>query len=328
MKHTTPNRTVTRLLALTLATSLATLSACGSDDASEGVGGATSVRVATLPAVTPMILDVAQQEGFFEDNGLDVEITQSTDLGTFIPALGRQYDVVMSTPSDFLAAADRGFDVKALPGAFVAEVDGFDDPGVVSSGAASIEELEGKKIGTNSLTGLQYISLVKSLDDAGVEAELVQVPFPSMVDQLTKGQVDAVAVAEPWRSQLLQDSANKSLFVPPLQALGLDSAPTAWYTTSGEWLGDHEDFTARWEKSMSAAMDWIADPANEDAFRQILVDKLKLAPEQAALVELPAYQLELSSDDLDAYVDLLAGADQFEGGGDDLDTADLIASDG
>src|SRR5690554_3209838 len=108
------NKTIRGMVAATAVIALASVTACAADPGTEVEGNGdelTVVRVANLPVAATMILNVADQKGFLERNGIKAEITESSELGTFIPALGNQYDIVMTTPTDFLSASTKGFDL-------------------------------------------------------------------------------------------------------------------------------------------------------------------------------------------------------------------------
>lgn len=312
-------RTTAGIVAATAAIALASLTACaapspapegGDDDA------LTVVRVANLPVAATMILNVAYEKGFLEDHGIDAQITESGELATFIPALGSQYDVVMTTPTDFLAAATRGFDIVATAGGWA------DGAGLYSKTATSIDELAGLKVATNSLTGLQYAALLDSLEQNGVEGvELIQVPFAAQPDQLFAGQVDAATVPEPFASAIEAEGYTR-LFTPIEVATGEEAALTGWYSTSSAFAEAHPEAMEGWNAAFEDAVDWIE--GNPEEFRAFVKEKLALDDDVAAAITLPTYQKRVTADTLSLYIGFLVRQDQLDQAVEDLDLAQFV----
>lgn len=312
-------KTTAGIVTATAALALASLTACSTPTPAPEPGGEgelTVIRVANLPVAATMILNVADEKGFLEDHGIDVEITESGELATFIPALGSQYDIVMTTPTDFLAAATRGFDIIATAGGWA------DGAGVYSKDATTIAELEGKKIATNSLTGLQYAALLDSLEQEGVEGyELIQVPFAAQPDQLFAGQVDAATVPEPFASAIAAEGYTR-LFTPIETATGEEAALTGWYSTSSVFADANPEAMEGWEAAFADAVDWIE--ANPEDYRAFLEEKLALDPEVAEAITLPTYQAKVTADTLSTYLGFLVRQEQLDAAVEDLDLSQYV----
>lgn len=307
-----------RLLCLTAAVVVgsAALTGCGGDDdTTKTDDGLSIVRVANLPVAATMLVAIADEQGYFEDNGIKVEVTNSSELATFIPALDKQYDVVMTTPSDFLASGAKGFDIAVLGGAWA------DGAGVYSKDAASIDDLAGKKIATNSLTGLQYAMLQDSLETAGVEAELVQVPFASQPDQAKAGQVDAATVPEPFASSLAEAGFTR-VFTPIEEATGETDALTGWYSTTRDFADANPEVVEGWDEAMGSAIEWI-DENNAD-YRALLVDELELDQATAEAIEMPTWTVDVSAEQLAVYIGPLVRQGQLDDNAEDLDLSTFV----
>lgn len=309
-------RTTAAIVAATAALALATLTACSTPAPEPGGDELTVIRVANLPVAATMILNVADEQGFLEDHGIDVEITESGELATFIPALGSQYDMVMTTPTDFLASATRGFDIIATAGGWA------DGAGLYSKVATSIDELAGLKIATNSLTGLQYAALLDSLEQEGVEGyELIQVPFAAQPDQLFAGQVDAATVPEPFASAIEAEGYTR-LFTPIEVATGEDAALTGWYSTSSAFAEANPEAMDGWNAAFADAVDWIE--ANPEDYRAFLQEKLALDADVAEAITLPTYQKRVTADTLETYLGFLTRQDQLDASVEDLDLSQYV----
>lgn len=310
-------KTTAAVVAATAAIAMLSMSACASEPApAPAEGGVTTVRVANLPVAATMILNVADKKGYLEENGIKVEITESSELGTFIPALGNQYDIVMTTPSDFLAAATKGFDLVSTAGGWA------DGAGTYSKTAKSIEDLAGKKLATNSLAGLQYAMLQDSLEQAGVEGyELIQVPFAAQPDQILADQVDAATVPEPFASALEAEGYTR-LFTPIEVATGVEGALTGWFSTSRAFADANPEVLAGWAKAFEAAVDWIE--GNPDEFREFVKAELDLDPAVAAAMTMPTYKKQITAELLKVYLGPLIRQGQLDASADTLDLSAYV----
>jgi NitT/TauT family transport system substrate-binding protein len=92
---------------------------CGTDDAAtaeSAAAGPTKLRVAYVPATTVLPLHVARQQGFFEQQGLDVSLKEAANISDIPATLGRQFDIALGTATDLIKAGGAGVDVVQIAG--------------------------------------------------------------------------------------------------------------------------------------------------------------------------------------------------------------------
>lgn len=308
-------KTTATIAAATAALAMATLSACTTPAPPAEDGELTTIRIATLNVAATMVLPVMIEQGFLEDHGIEAEVTLG-ELSTFIPALGSQYDIVMTTPTDFLTSATAGFDIITSAGGWA------DGAGVYSKVASTIEELAGKKIATNSLAGLQYSMLVDSLEQNGIDGyELIQVPFASQPDQLIAEQVDAATVPEPFASALEAEGFTR-IFTPIEEATGQAEALTGWFSTSRAFADANPEVLAEWEAAFAEAVDWIE--ANPEEFRAFVEEQLELDPAVAAAITLPTFTEKVTPDLLSIYLGPLVRQGILDEAVNELDLSEFV----
>src|SRR5690606_27711731 len=125
--------------------------------------------------------------------------------GQQYPALiaKRQYDIADLTPPTVFLAAASNLDIVAIANEFDVSKDFPLEYLMVpnDSSITSIEDLEGKTVGTVSLTGNLWISFQNAVKEKGLDMSKIkplQVPFPNMADQLAAKRVDAVLAIAPF----------------------------------------------------------------------------------------------------------------------------------
>ncbi|HZO37244.1 MAG TPA: ABC transporter substrate-binding protein [Solirubrobacteraceae bacterium] len=277
----------------------------GSSPTASASAAQINLRVAYVPSLQAMPVFVADKKGLFTRNGLKVKLTGSPNLGTFAPALNRQYDIVFASSVDAIVAAGRGLNVVAFSGLSMetTKAKGLHLILGKDSGLTSASQLKGKTIGVPTLSGTLYVSTLAALLRAGVNPKDVtfrEVPFPQQLDQLNAGRIDATAVAEPFAAQQ-RAAGNKSLGDPFL-AVASPARSTMWITNKG-WAAKNADAIARWRKTMGEAIAYIrAHPAE---VRTIFEKALKLPAGATSHSPLPSFQTKLTAAQLRPWVTAL-----------------------
>ena len=139
---------------------------------------------------TPQV-DIALAEGLFDEAGLDVSIVSfPTGREGFEALLGGQVDIAFMAefPAATGALRDQDF-------AIVADLARFTGTRVIGSAAAGAldgpSDLAGRRIGTTLGTNVDF-ALSGLLEEAGVEAEIVNASPVDLVSALARGDVDAI----------------------------------------------------------------------------------------------------------------------------------------
>ena len=299
----------------------------GSDTAGTDTGASdtelTELRVAYVPAVTTLPLHVAQAQGYFEDNGIEATLTEAANISDIPAALGRQFDITLGTATDLLRAGNAGVDLVQISGN---TIDTEENPFVqlivpADSGITDVTQLEGRTVGSPTLSGVIHVAVLHWLQEEGVDPSTVtgvQVPPPNLPDQLNAGQIDAAEALEPFATQLLAND-NVSLG-DPFASIGLPLATNFWMA-QGEWARSNPDVVAGYVDALEQAVAFIE--SNPEEARSVLQDYTNFPPQIAETVPLPTYDLEIRVEDLATWADVLMGLGELEGG---VDPEELVLS--
>ncbi len=250
------------------------VSGCGTGSESE----TQPVRVQVfIGAYSSIPVHVADEKGFFERHGLEVELLPANSSSAAIAALiGGSMDIVESAPDLVMANIDKGIELKFLAGnessSYVTLVAGNHVP--LPNGDAGYAEimqhLAGYRIGVNAIGSTVYLAAVLMLEDAGLSADDVDfVATGSAATTLSAWQaeaVDAQMTFAPVPELLETLGVARPVLVladdgpPAVQFRGLFSG----WVTSAAFL---ERDAARAEAFIAAqrdAIDWIRDPSNHE----------------------------------------------------------------
>ena len=245
------------------------------------------ISMGYLPIAYHLTAFVAKEKGFFDEEGLDVEMVKFETVNDAMGALvtDKIQLSMAGYPTMFAleAASPGGF--KMFGHAF--ETNERNQHALlvpVNSTVQSIEGLNGKRIGTyTGSTQKLYISLImKKLGfQEGTDYEIVQVATPLQVPALAAGQFDALLTIEPYVTIAKDKGVATVLIQNPRGKYVLDPLPAGPAGAVSTKLLERDAATAqKIVRAMDKAVAYINE--NEAEARKALA---KYAPidEQTAL---------------------------------------------
>lgn len=143
---------------------------------------------------------VADATGLFEEAGVEVEVVSFATGAQALEALnGGVLDLATAGETPTSSAIIENPELRV-----VADGSRWTRGRFVTSGGtgiATLEDLEGRRIGVPLGSSAHYFAST-FLADAGVEAELVQVGPPDLATALERGDIDVVAIFQPYLAQV------------------------------------------------------------------------------------------------------------------------------
>jgi NitT/TauT family transport system substrate-binding protein len=287
----------TRILSVILAIALATAAGCGGDDESEQSGGqeqggTTTVKVATIPTAAAAPLFVGIDQGFFEQEGLQVKTQFAEGGAAIIPAV-QAGDVQFgfgNTVSLFIAR-ERGLQLPLVAAGQVAPTDEDKDETAVMVAAKSkirsIEDLAGTTIGVNTLQNISQLSISSGMDRAGVDSKGVkytEVPFPEALPTIESGDVEAAFFGEPFTT--LGERAGARTIFRPFSA-GVPGGQIGAYFASESYVDENRDVVERFARAIERSNRYVID--NPDAIRTEVPKFTQVPADIAKEMRLPVF---------------------------------------
>lgn len=246
---------------------------------------------------------VAVEEGFFKDEGLDVELAKPIGTGAESIAMinSGQVDLIAGSPSAMLSAASQGLKTVSVVGlsAFPSSED--EDPAALlvdeDSDIQSLSDLSGKTIGVTSIKSQQESKVAMSIDAAGGDAstvEFIQVPPASMPGLIKSGEIDAAQPFEPGVTKALNEGGVRAVGYANWQVLG--DAPAMVLATTPEWKEQNAAKAKKVAKAIARAVSFINDEANADRFHEIAGKYTETDPEILSRARMDTFTSEVSAD--------------------------------
>ncbi len=268
------------------------------------------VRVVILPFSESLGAVVADKQGYFKDEKLDVQfkiIGSGAEAMTLLQA--GQVDIAFTNTVSTLQALEQGLQATLVaPGAVVRSKGPDSTFALIAKKGLlkSPKDLEGKTIATNIINSTNWLYDVMYLEKHGIDrskVRFVELPFPQMGDALLSGRVDVIGPSEPFRTVLL-DNANYEAFVEPM----VDAQPNGditQYVALTSWVQKNGDAANRFARAIRKAAAFANDPANEARLREINMQFTNLSPALKDRVKLPLFGPEVNVGEIRKTMELM-----------------------
>lgn len=267
------NRRITRKAFTTLAVSamaLTALTACSTGD-DTAADGNVKLRVAVAPIQFETAY-VAEEQGFFKDQGLDVEIVNGADPAALLAqVVSGDVDIAIGSWINVATSYTQGVPIQVIGANGMVDATA-DNSGVLvkkDSGIKSLADLKGKTIGVVGVKSGGDIPVLQALEGAGVmlnEAKEVAVPYAGMQAALEQGTVDAVVPADSFYHQML-DAGAVSISNPVREYQG--NMPVTVWTAKQDWLGSNAETATKFISAMEKAVAFYGDEKNLESIQAI-----------------------------------------------------------
>jgi NitT/TauT family transport system substrate-binding protein len=273
-----------------------TLTGCGNAPKGNQAEPST-LRIAVLPILDTLPMYVAEQNGYFEAEGLQVELApvksprerdaliQAGEADGMLTDLHGVGVLNKETPQvKIVAKARKAYDDSPIFRLLAA-------PGSEIESAA---DLAGVKIGVSQNTVIEYIT-DRMLEDSGLTADQIAVEeitaIPVRFEQLMNGQVQAATLPDPLASGAM--AAGAKLIVDDSQFTSYSQSILAFRVESiAEKRGAIEGFLNAWNKAVA---DLNTEP---EAYSDLLIEKGRVPESIQGNYQMPPYpEDEITSED-------------------------------
>jgi len=227
------------------------------------------IRIGYEAILSDYTFFVAYENGYFEDEGLDVEVIKfNTTNEQLLALLSGQVDMIPNSSMALLLSAEAEH-----PGRFTVFMAHGDLGNKIlvrnDSQITSVEQLSGAKIGTfPGTTMLTYanISLAPYFNPSEFPT-IVGMQPPNLVEALTSGQVDAIYAVEPIVSVAIQRVGAREIMNNPLGNI-MSPFTGGASVLRNKFVDEHPDESAAIIRAMNRAVDYIRE--NDSESRAIL----------------------------------------------------------
>ncbi len=266
----------------------------------------SKIRLGLLPVVDIASVYLAINDGYFRQEGLDIDLVTIQSGAYAIPSLTEgKLDVVFGNYVSFFAAqAEKKASIKFVADSTYATPNTWMVLAAPDSPVKKPSDLPGHKIGVTAPHSLAELTIRSVLAANGVESKnvtFVPMGYPEMADKMKKGEVDAALLAEPFITQ-----AEKTIGALPV--FDAASGPTADFPIAGfgaleKYAADNPKTIAAFQRAFAKGQEAAAN--DRSRVEQLIQDYAKIDPQTAALVNLPGFPTSMDASRLQRVPDLM-----------------------
>ncbi|MFD2031889.1 ABC transporter substrate-binding protein [Ancylobacter dichloromethanicus] len=182
-----------------------------------------------------------------------------------------------------LAVNNARLDVKVVADIIQDGVDGYHSETFLvraDSGIDKIEDMKGKRIGTNAIgsasdTAIRAMFRAKGMRDKR-DFTMVEVAFPNIPPMIDEGKLDLGTVLQPMSKQLIASGKYKVLFTSK-DAMG--PSQLVFLTANGKFLEANRTALMDFFEDHVRAVRWFTDPKNRTEAVKIIADFMQQSPD-------------------------------------------------
>lgn len=267
---------IARILGLILC-SVFVFAGCSKKTSATKIINSRHVKIGFIGLTCEAPIFTAYEKGFFRDEGLDPELVKCSWAAYKDNLALGSYDITHHLVMYFLKPIEQGLDVRFLGGVHTGCLRVQTG---VNSPIHKIQDLKGKRIGVPGMGTPPFVFANRVLGTHGIDAstDITWKVFPAgeLGLALSKGEVDAVANAEPIGTLLIAEGKARNVE-------GMDEATDEPYASeycceiiaNGKWIDANPDTAARATRAILKGAVWVQQ--NPKAASQMAVDKKYLA---------------------------------------------------
>ncbi|WP_433512084.1 ABC transporter substrate-binding protein [Nonomuraea sp. CA-143628] len=299
-----------RALILGVAVAL-TLTACGGNSDSPGASAngkgleKSEIKVGALPIPDAVSLYIANEKGFFKEEGLTVQPVTITGGAVAIPQVkSGALDISQTNYVSTFLAASRGDKLKLVADAYQAGPNTFNIMVPKDSPIKTVADLKGKTVLVNNLRNVATLAVTTQLKVAGLtenDVKFAEKPFPDMGNAITSGQADACWITEPFIT------ANQSKLgfrkLADTMTGETEDLPIAGWMATDEWAKKNPKTLAAFQRAIAKAQSLAS--SNRKEIEAMLPKYTKIDAKTASVITLGTFPSELSATRLQKVADLM-----------------------
>lgn len=303
------------------------------DTDAAGTEAPVTLRVQAQNSIAAEPLYMGIEEGFFAEEGLEIEVVDLPDIAAataalqanklelaFVPTISALQMARQDVPITLIAASD-GINPAAQDASLEEQRD-YTSVGVYTSpgsGITDIEGLAGAKIAVPELKGQPDGTITSVLHEAGVDTtgiEWMNLGFVPALEALKGDQIDAAFLVSPFSLEADAEGMAR-VMNPSVDFYPRGSATTGW-AASDSWADENAETVAKFQRAIAKSAEWAIDNLEQTKEHVIERAGLKISPDDMPQSYWPA---EIDADQLAEVDQKLVDIGFFD---DPIDVADIL----
>lgn len=277
------------------------LAACSDSGENSGDGDLTQITIGAIPIGDTAALHIADQQGFFEEEGLEVEIEETSGGAIAVPGVeSGDYDFAFGNTVSLMVAQDQGLDLRYVTnGATTTGELGEDFAAVVAPEDSQLEtsaDLSNGEASSNNLNNIGDLSIRLAVDKAGGDGsdiEFVELGFGEAQAAVENGNVEAALILEPFLTPALEEGL-KPVSWPYAEAH--PEFDIGGFFTRADYFEEDPETVEAFSNALNKALEYSEE--NPDDVREVIGSYVPIEDDVLEEMTLPKFTPEFSREGL------------------------------
>ncbi len=285
------------------------------------------VKIGFLPIISSLNLYVAQDNDYFTENGVTIEVIQLQSSNQLVDALVRG-DIDIAAAASTVPVLAAGTIEPGIIQIFSVSDITPETPAdamiaMLESDVNSLNDLEGKKVGV--FPGSTATNLLSSfLISHGVDVsniEFIKISPPAQLSSLYSGSIDVLFAYEPSITIAMQEGKVKKIYEGSVYAEQLNHNPLSASLISSEFIKNNPKLAEKTVQAFNKASDLIKD--DDSRAREVVLNHIKIdeAVAKEVVLRYMGRSDEINMEILQSFSNMLYDLGEIES---KIDTSSLI----
>lgn len=304
----------TAVCALVLAASCSALSGNSSDSSSGGSNPQSlekpTIKVGAIAGSSSAALYIAEDKGYFKQEGLNVQIETTSNGGQALQELqGGGLDVTLANDVSGIKAVVKGSPLKLVFDGPTTAPHTFVVSALPNAGITKLADLQGKKVGVSSLNDAIMATIKDELVAVNVnptQVQFVTVPYAQSETALKTHSVDAAVTSEPYTTEAAEALGARPVVDVFPQGSEESNIPNAGYFATAKFVQNDPKTLAAFQKAMAKG---AADTTNRKNVEAAIHKHLPSLSQQVLdVMAMPGFPPDLDPARIQRVADLMQKA--------------------
>jgi NitT/TauT family transport system substrate-binding protein len=280
----------------------------GSNDGKVGGVEKSKIKVGVLPVVDVAPFYLAIEQGYFKEQGLDVEpVVMASGPASIAGIISGDIDIAFASyPAPLLAQSKKVADIKIVADALSAKAGHLMVVAPKNSSFQTADQAPGKRIAItarNSFTDLAPMSVLKNQGVDYAKVQWVEMPFTDMMGALQNGSVDGAVLVEPWVTHAMKELGATPVFDGAQGPTA--EIPISGYVAvagNGKFATTSPNTVAAFQRALAKAH---AEATDRTKMEPMFVKYAKVDKQTAQLVTVSTYSTSLEANRIQRVANLM-----------------------
>lgn len=252
------------------------------------------VRVSTIPIIDTAPLAAAMAQGYFKEQGLDVDTTPTVGGAVGLPALAAgAIQIGYSNIVSIVLGAQQGLGFQMIAAGSASSDSPPNTAGLFAkkgSNFKSGKDLEGKRVAVNTRNSINWLVVREWVQLTGGNPErltFLEVPFPNQSDAVRGNQIDAGFTVEPFLSAGVASGVTEIVGWPYDRIM--KRVPISQFASTKTYIQHNPDVIERWVRAYNKGIDWVNRNRGSDDWLKLVAAHTRLTPDQIRNIAIPVW---------------------------------------